>query len=70
MFGLLSSKEWLYASICFIVGCLMFYDISLDDLLPYYVMMPTTLLGISSFYLFLRSISKEKEENKNQYKFN
>ena len=61
MFGLLSTKEWLYAIVCFIVGSIMIYDMSLDDLLPYYVMMPVTLLGISSFYLFLRSISKEKE---------
>ena len=70
MFDIISPKEWLYSSICFIIGCFILYDYSLDNLLPYYIMMPVTLLGISSFYLFLRSISKEKEENKNQYKFN
>ena len=69
---MLSYKEWLYASICFVVGSIMLYHIYSYQTLPREIMMPITLIGIISFWLFLRSISnnQEKEENKNQHQYN
>ena len=66
MFDIVSPKEWLYSSICFVVGLFMLYDYSINDSISIYIMIPITLLGGTSFFLFLKSISKQ-EAISNQY---
>ena len=66
---IVSPKEWLYASICFIVGLVMLYNYSLANTIPSYIMIPIDLTGAISFILFFRSISKEKEVIKNQHQY-
>ena len=59
---ILSPKEWLYSSICFVVGLLMLYDYSINDSIQSYIMIPITLLGGISFFLFLKSISQPEDK--------
>lgn len=60
-FELISKRQWVYFSICFIVLISELYDFSVNDSISIWVMLPIDIAGGVGFWLFLREMEETKE---------
>lgn len=64
-FQLMTKTEWFYGWSAFIIGLFILYDYSINDAVPIYIMIPVDIMGILSFYLFIKEKKANVMEKKN-----
>lgn len=60
MFDIFTPKEWMYASICFIVGLITLCNISINYSIPSTIIFLIDIIGATSLFLYLREQLNEQ----------